>query len=580
FELLDVHAGLACSACHGGDLGPSVAELALQAPEDVRACIACHDSPHAQPFAEATPEGCVACHDTQQPGFDHVPEQVVRPVHDRTDFALAGPHKELACDQCHSREGLPNGPAMSGALALSFEQRHPGRSTCVECHADPHGDAFQGGTLAQVIEGRTGCVRCHDGNALKWAPVESFDHVLATGFDLVGVHDGADCTACHKQGDGRRLGALIHPGMGESCSSCHSDPHSVDGRGSVALALRDKAFREQDCHACHNQVDFKEVLDFDHDRCGWPLIGIHERTECIDCHGPGEDVRLAAARKRNVGVKVHCAECHEDPHGKSFDQVAMPQVVEDREGCERCHGQESFRELPGGRFDHGLWTAFDLRGAHRQVRCSECHGVDEKGALKLGEFESLANVDPKAASMACEACHESPHGQCFQTAATPLEIAGKLGCARCHGEQSFRDTPRFKHEFTGYSLEGTHAELGCVLCHGALAPGATPAPRSLARLLPAAGTACADCHSDPHGGQFRSRPDPSCSSCHSDQTSFLLPAFDHTKTRFPLDEVHEPLACSTCHQSAARLGGLEAVRYRPLGIECVDCHGSVLGGSK
>ncbi|MFT5198465.1 MAG: hypothetical protein ACI87O_001122 [Planctomycetota bacterium] len=584
FDLAGVHADSACAACHGGDLGPDVTFLAENTPEGVRACAACHDSPHSEPFALAATGGCVDCHSTEHPGFDRVEEAAVRPLHDKTEFALLGPHVEMACDDCHGPDNFPEvGERDSqGALAraLSFEQRHPGRSECAQCHADPHGDSFGRGSLADAIQGRAGCVRCHSEAALTWDLVQDFEHVVATGFDLVGAHKSADCTDCHNAAGGRRLGALVFPGRGESCSSCHEDPHSVQARGSVAAHLRGLAFREEDCHRCHNQKDFREVLNFDHALSGWPLVGAHQSIECTDCHAPIGESRLGPARGLGAAPQVHCSECHEDPHGQRFNEVGMPQVVAGREGCARCHAQVSFRELPGDRFDHGLWTAFELLGSHRQVRCTECHGVDAGGDMLLGKFESLARADPRAAEVPCEACHQPPHGESFQSSDMPQEIGGQVGCSRCHGDLSFRETPRFKHVFTGFALEGVHAELSCVACHGALV-GAANTPRSgLARLLPAAGRSCTACHNDSHGGQFLGRPDPSCGACHTDSTSFLLPQYDHAKTRFPLDEVHESLACAACHVSSTLVGGEKIVRYRPLGITCVDCHGSAQGGPK
>ncbi|MCA9003590.1 MAG: hypothetical protein KDB61_16820, partial [Planctomycetes bacterium] len=183
---------------------------------------------------------------------------------------------------------------------------------------------------------------------------------------------------------------------------------------------------------------------------------------------------------------VRCAECHEDPHGSRFDGVAMPQVLEGREGCARCHGMESFNEIPSGRFDHSVWTAFALEGSHQQVRCTECHGADESGNLVLGTFEKYGHGDPRVVEVPCEACHDDPHGDAFRGSATPLSIEGREGCARCHGDLTFRDTPAFRHEFTGHVLEGVHADLTCVACHGTH----TSQPQRLTtRLQPAEGKA-------------------------------------------------------------------------------------------
>jgi hypothetical protein len=97
----------------------------------------------------------------------------------------------------------------------------------------------------------------------------------------------------------------------------------------------------------------------------------------------------------------------------------------------------------------------------------------------------------------------------------------------------------------------------------------------------APGSHCADCHVDPHDGQFsgplsESAPGErakTCEQCHTDtQPSFS--SFNHDRdSLFPLGEQHEKVACAQCHTSRTDAEGFEVVRYRPLGRECVDCHG-------
>src|SRR5690606_41032413 len=84
-------------------------------------------------------------------------------------------------------------------------------------------------------------------------------------------------------------------------------------------------------------------------------------------------------------------------------------------------------------------------------------------------------------------------------------------------------------------------------------------------------TGCGSCNpSDaPHGGQFEGAD---CASCPVTAT-FRVAAFDHTRTPFPLAGAHARVACGACHRSEPRPGGAMLVRYRPLGVECTDCHG-------
>jgi len=57
--------------------------------------------------------------------------------------------------------------------------------------------------------------------------------------------------------------------------------------------------------------------------------------------------------------------------------------------------------------------------------------------------------------------------------------------------------------------------------------------------------------------------------------------FDHGDSRFPLDDRHAALDCAACHKPwplPDSLGGGTAVRYRPLGLTCKDCHGTAQDG--
>jgi hypothetical protein len=86
---------------------------------------------------------------------------------------------------------------------------------------------------------------------------------------------------------------------------------------------------------------------------------------------------------------------------------------------------------------------------------------------------------------------------------------------------------------------------------------------------------CSSCHgpTQPHGEQFGDRE---CRECHSTST-FRISDFDHSRTRFLLDGAHEKLACDQCHlrEGDSGVGEGGPVRYRPLEISCIACHGAV-----
>ena len=138
-------------------------------------------------------------------------------------------------------------------------------------------------------------------------------------------------------------------------------------------------------------------------------------------------------------------------------------------------------------------------------------------------------------------------------------------------QTSFRTFPkgRFDHGlWTGFALGGAHGEARCSDCHVPLRK-----PDRFGRTWRRAkGKNCADCHKDPHGGQFQMKDHTRCERCHESARSFTELSFRHNfDSRFRLDKAHAPLACSECHKPF-RKDGVEIVRYRPMGRKCTHCH--------
>jgi hypothetical protein len=74
---------------------------------------------------------------------------------------------------------------------------------------------------------------------------------------------------------------------------------------------------------------------------------------------------------------------------------------------------------------------------------------------------------------------------------------------------------------------------------------------------------------DPHQRQFGER---GCEQCH-DTRSFRIAAFDHSRTRYPLDGAHIRVSCAACHRTESAADGKRFTRYLPLRSECSACHG-------
>jgi hypothetical protein len=165
----------------------------------------------------------------------------------------------------------------------------------------------------------------------------------------------------------------------------------------------------------------------------------------------------------------------------------------------------------------------------------------------VGHEQSTFPLTGAHVTTPCAACHQDPaQGHARFTLALAAE-----NCARCHSV----DDPH----------AGRYTGLACEACH------TTEAFEVVAFDHEGTDLSCAGCHSleDPHAGQFEGRD---CSTCHGTE-QFTVETFDHAATRFPLDGAHDDGECASCHPPEGA-GDSRIVRYRPLGTECADCHGS------
>ena len=313
-----------------------------------RECGVCHEDqdPHGLQF-QGRP--CTDCHtqDTWEGAREF--------SHDETAYPLTGLHRQVDCTGCHV-------PATEGG---GLVYRPVAYDTCGVCHGDedPHG-----GEMGQAC---AGCHTTEGWNRLDRSAFESrFDHA-STGFELLGRHEGLECSSCHGPPGERPASVRVafRPGDGggsypapvaESCGSCHRDAHGesleewADGGACVA------------CHDVEAWYPSSFGPDRHDDETAFPLTGAHRVAPCSTCHGedPPEDWRGLTFEAPGTS----CVSCHaeDDPHGDQF---------QDR-GCDTCHDTRAFAPV---RVDHDL-TRFPLTGAHRELECGACHTTTSSGS--------------------------------------------------------------------------------------------------------------------------------------------------------------------------------------------------------
>lgn len=545
FEIAGRHIEIGCAECHlnaNATVLPKGEKRFGGLDQD---CASCHEDPHKGQMAVA----CAACHGQNK--WD----RLYSLGHEK-NLPLIGGHADVSCRKCHAE-------TTSHSLeALGDRARRPTARTCRDCHESPHSPSFVAGVAGlAAMAPDASCVTCHE------ADHETFrDERLAitpeqharSGFPLDVPHDQVACKNCHAP-DARDFAAR-YPGRGaDECSPCHADPHGGQ--------FKQGPFSQGDCLACHDRHHF-EPHDFTvakHAQSSLPLTGSHIETDCNACHEKTAEDRPRTFR----GTPGRCEQCHADAHDGFFEPFHVELAAVTSGECARCHGTQTFSKVAPADFDHARWTDFDVRGAHAQSGCESCHPAAEHPDASGRTFGRV--TERFGAFEGCITCHDDPHAGTFDAADLPSDVEGLTDCARCHTETSFRTFPHgFDHgRWTDFTLAGAHAKANCSACHAPLRK-----PDALGRTwAPANGPNCADCHEDPHARQFEVDGETSCERCHTDRTSSFL-AFDHERdSRFSLGEQHASLACSACHLPTVQ-DGAAVIRYRPLGTQCVDCHGA------
>ena len=117
--------------------------------------------------------------------------------HDKTEFPLVGRHQTTTCKQCHERDLIVLGSAVS--------------TRCSTCHDDIHVGQF-------AKSGGVDCARGHTSDQWK---AKLFVHDRDSRFALDGAHEGVSCDQCHKQESGTGGTFVRYKPMEPQCATCH-----------------------------------------------------------------------------------------------------------------------------------------------------------------------------------------------------------------------------------------------------------------------------------------------------------------------------------------------------------------------
>ena len=270
-------------------------------------CVACHAQENANwahtihakvfelnPRNQLEMQGCEACHG---PGSVHVqnpaePLSIVRfsrrsqqSIADQNGMCLnchrggqrifwassAHETRDIACADCHN--------PMANFSLRGLQARTSINETCFQCHKTQRAE-FSRRSHMPLLEGRVGCVDCHNPHGSTTAPLLKADSVNEV------------CFTCHAEKRGPFL--FEHAPVRESCVNCHA-PHGSNHEKLLVTA------RPLLCQQCHAQNFHPAQL----------------MTRGNMANGPVPDVRLLSRSCSNCHVQIHGSN---HPSGAKFER--------------------------------------------------------------------------------------------------------------------------------------------------------------------------------------------------------------------------------------------------------------------
>jgi len=512
YPLRGLHEKVQCTQCHVKPVFTNVGKN----------CADCHADIHRRQMGP----DCAQCHTVQ--GWN-IAVQQVRDHQNR--FPLLGAHATVQCDECHKQAAT--GIFLGLRTACDSCHLKDWQNTTNPAHASA-GPAFASGN----------CQGCHKFDSWLGA---TFDH-SATGFLLTNGHANVPCASCHINNN---YNLQIAP---TACGTAGCHLTTWQQTNNPVHSTAGPAFALANCSSCHTTLGW-DSASFNHNATGFPLVGTHATTPCVQCH----------VNNNYTLTTADCMSCHTTDWNKtqtiggSVPNHVTAGFPSTAAACSTCH---TITKWSDGKFDHSA-TGFLLTNGHANVQCALCH---------INGNYSLTIQPTDCGNSQC-------HLTTWQQTNNPVHSTSGAGfaaanCSKCHTTVGW-DGTSFDHSLTGFALVGTHispSPTPCASCH-------------ISNNYTLSSTDCMGCHQSAWnstqtiGGNVPNHvasnfpsSASACSSCHT-ITVWADGKFDHSTTGFPLTNSHQlapagkVTACTQCH-----IGGNYTLTTQPMDCGNSGCH--------
>jgi hypothetical protein len=407
-----------------------------------------------------------------------------------------------------------------------------------------------------------------------------FNHAVATGVPLSGIHQALGCEGCHRSRTFERGGV--------TCFQCHREDYERAANPNHAAS----GFPTS-CDACHraSHTAWSQAV-FDHN-ASFPLVGTHATQpcqvchkgniyrgtprDCIGCHRADYD-RTQSPNHAAAGFPIDCVACHQPsvPTWKTtFNHSAFFPLsgAHASQTCQACHKGNIYRGTPRDcigchRADYDRTQKPNHAAANFPTDCASGHQPSAPSWKTTFNHNAVFPLVGVHASQACQTCHRNNvyrgtprdcvgcHRVNYDRTQNPNHAAAgfSTACELCHQASASNWNTSFNHDAI-FQLQGLHRTAACSTCHRNNVYRGTPR----------------DCYSC-HRARYDQATNPnhraagfptSCETCHrASDTAWNQGRFNHTW--FPITSgKHAGNPCSACHQ--------DPNNYRS--FTCLTCHG-------